>query len=165
MCIVQDKLNPELFVDVPRVCLWNWYLRICWSSLQLLLAGRELLWGRFGLLVRRQPFHPRQSHYICQDRSHRRLAICQRNCSPQAADLWGLCCMTKCLQLSKEYKRRNEEEIPNIEEDFILNCGQFDFCANPTPLFYTIWCVGRLRAGTGVGNQFLDIRKAYISNL
>ena len=40
MCIVQDK---PLFVDVPHEYGWNRYLRICWSSLQLLLAGRELL--------------------------------------------------------------------------------------------------------------------------
>ena len=43
MCILQDKLDPELFVDIPRECGWNKYLRSRWSSLQLLLAVRELL--------------------------------------------------------------------------------------------------------------------------
>ena len=60
---VSCRINPILFVDESRECYWNKYLRSGWSSLHLLLAGQGLHWGHFRLLVRRQPSHPRRTHY------------------------------------------------------------------------------------------------------
>ena len=63
---LQDKLHL-LRCQVCHDLQWNKVLR-SWSSLQLLLAGRELpLVRRLRPRVRRQPLHPRRTHYIYQE--------------------------------------------------------------------------------------------------